>query len=316
MRRRQVILGGPVVLATLLASRTSVAAGRAPIDQSVDRPFKRRISLIARDGPPFEVLLSTSSVYQGGALRVRTTIGTAGTATLFGREYALAPANGALEGYLGIGVSDPPGPARIGVRVENGSFVEEVILAATVLRTDWTVDYITLPPPEPPDPNAPPPPPPPPEEEPLLPGIFAGRTPRKWSGRWLAPLPQPLRVTGYFGEQRSFNGGPVQGHHGGTDFGADFGTPISSTNAGTIVMSGRYRTRGNLVVVDHGAGIMSLYGHMQEIAAALGEPVAAGAVIGYVGSTGLSTGAHLHWELSVSGVLVDGLRWLDGSQGF
>jgi murein DD-endopeptidase MepM/ murein hydrolase activator NlpD len=140
-------------------------------------------------------------------------------------------------------------------------------------------------------------------------------TAKKWSGAWGAPLAD-MRVTGYFGEQRSFNGGPVQGHHGGTDLGADFGTPIMATNDGVVVMSGLYLTRGNLIVVDHGLGVFSLYGHMSERVAQVGDFVTKGQVIGYVGSTGLSTGAHLHWEMSVFGVLVDGLRWLDGSQGF
>jgi murein DD-endopeptidase MepM/ murein hydrolase activator NlpD len=55
---------------------------------------------------------------------------------------------------------------------------------------------------------------------------------------------------------------------------------------------------------------------MSQRVAQLGETVPRGALIGYVGSTGLATGPHLHWELAVGGVLVDGLRWLDGSQGF
>jgi murein DD-endopeptidase MepM/ murein hydrolase activator NlpD len=63
-------------------------------------------------------------------------------------------------------------------------------------------------------------------------------------------------------------------------------------------------------------GVFSLYGHMSERAVEVGDTVTKGQVLGYVGSTGLSTGAHLHWEVSVFGVLVDGLRWLDGSQGF
>ena len=65
-----------------------------------------------------------------------------------------------------------------------------------------------------------------------------------------------------------------------------------------------------------GAGVFSLYGHMKERAVEVGQAVTHGQVLGHVGSTGLSTGAHLHWEMSVSGVLVDGLRWVDGSQGF
>jgi murein DD-endopeptidase MepM/ murein hydrolase activator NlpD len=140
-------------------------------------------------------------------------------------------------------------------------------------------------------------------------------TPRKWEPGWSRPLDE-LVVTGYFGEQRSFNGGPVQGHHSGTDLGAGAGTPIHATNAGTVVLSGLYLYRGNLVVVDHGSGIFSLYGHMSERAVTEGAAVTKEQVLGYVGSTGLSTGPHLHWELAVAGVIVDGLRWLDGTQGF
>jgi murein DD-endopeptidase MepM/ murein hydrolase activator NlpD len=77
-----------------------------------------------------------------------------------------------------------------------------------------------------------------------------------------------------------------------------------------------YLTRGNMVVLDHGGGVFSLYGHMDSISVVEGQVLAGGAEVGRVGSTGLSTGPHLHWEMSVSGVLVDGLRWLDGTQGF
>ncbi|MFN0145909.1 MAG: M23 family metallopeptidase, partial [Dehalococcoidia bacterium] len=273
-----------------------------------------RVPFVAQDGPPFEVQLSAASAYQGGALRVRTT-GSAGAATVFGRTYPLQAAGGILEGYVGFGTQDPPGPATL-VIATTAPAADEAAIPITILETDWTVDYITIPPAPPPDPDAPPPPPPPPDETNLLPRVYAGLSERRWREGWIAPLAPPLRVTGYFGEQRSFNGGPVQGHHGGTDFGADFGTPILATNAGVVVLSGHYYWRGNIVMVDHGAGVMSLYGHMQERAVAEGDTVAQGQTLGYVGSTGLSTGAHLHWELAVRGVLVDGLRWLDGSQGF
>jgi murein DD-endopeptidase MepM/ murein hydrolase activator NlpD len=81
-------------------------------------------------------------------------------------------------------------------------------------------------------------------------------------------------------------------------------------------MAGLYLVRGNLVVIDHGGGVFSLYGHMSSLAVSVGDVVHQRDVIGYVGTTGQSTGPHLHWEVSVGGVLVDGLRWLDGTQGF
>ncbi len=81
-------------------------------------------------------------------------------------------------------------------------------------------------------------------------------------------------------------------------------------------MSGLYAVRGNLIVIDHGGGIFSLYGHMTSRVAQVGDVVHKGQLIGFVGTTGFSTGPHLHWEIAVSGVVVDALRWLDGSQGF
>lgn len=277
---------------------------------------------LAADGPAPVVTLSTLAVYQGGALRVVAANTAGGVAYVFGRAYPLARLEGAAAGYVGFGTEDPSGPATL--VVEGTDLLDEPFSLSRdfdVLATDWTVDYIEIPPatpepdPDPADPNAPTPPPPPPDEGPLLPGIYAGITGRKWRDTWKPPL-DVMTVTGYFGEQRSFNGGPVQGHHGGTDLGANAGTPIYSTNDGVVVMSGRYLVRGNIVVVDHGTGIFSLYGHMQERAVSAGDVVSQGGILGYVGSTGLSTGPHLHWEMSVSGVLVDALRWLDGSQGF
>lgn len=322
MRRRSLLLGAPLLLVPF-ANRAEGGRAPGPPGQAPAEAFSARIALpgLASDGQYLAASVSAATVFQGGALLVTVTHGilasaSAGGVSVFGRNYPLQPAGDSLSGFVGFGTEDPPGPATLSISVADDLGREATELPIMVRTTDWTVDYITIPPAPPPDPDAPPPPPPPPDEGPLLPGIYALRTGRRWTNSWLAPVPEPLRVTGYFGEQRSFNGGPVQGHHGGTDFGANFGTPIYSTNAGTVVMAGRYRTRGNLVVVDHGTGVLSLYGHMEAIAVGVGDTVAAGEVLGRVGSTGLSTGAHLHWELSVGGVLVDGLRWLDGSQGF
>ena len=123
-------------------------------------------------------------------------------------------------------------------------------------------------------------------------------------------------VTTRFGEQRSYNGTPASGHHSGTDLGANEGAPIAATNSGRVAMARQLRVRGNMVVVDHGGGVYSGYAHMNSFAVAEGQAVASGDLLGYVGSTGLSTGAHLHWEIAAGGILVDGFRFLDGSNGF
>jgi murein DD-endopeptidase MepM/ murein hydrolase activator NlpD len=309
-RRRALAAVGAVALVPLTR-----ASGRAskPIDSAANLPFRATIPQLVVDGPQMEVRLSTASAYQGGAILVQVTnVGAGGWATVFGRRYRLERLGGALAGLVGFGVLDPPGRALLTVDVDGYTGeVERRTATVTVLKTQWTTDYIILPPP---DPNGPPSPYK--DEQPILDRLYLGLSPRRWEGQWIAPLPEPLAVSGYFGEQRSFNGGPVQGHHGGTDLAADAGTPVFATNGGTVVLSGRYLVRGNIVVVDHGAGVFSSYGHMESTAVAEGDGVAKGAVLGYVGTTGLSTGPHLHWEMAVAGILVDGLRWLDGTQGF
>ena len=93
--------------------------------------------------------------------------------------------------------------------------------------------------------------------------------------------------------------------HAGTDFRARTGTPIYAVTDGTISMAGRNGGHGNYVRVDHGAGLSSGYSHMSRIAVSRGTRVRRGQVIGYVGSTGLSTGPHLHYELYRGGRNID-----------
>ncbi len=73
--------------------------------------------------------------------------------------------------------------------------------------------------------------------------------------------------------------------------------------------------RGNAVVLDHGNGVFTGYWHMSELDVKPGEAVETGQLLGKVGSTGLSTGAHLHWEMRVAGVAVDPLQWWAGEAG-
>lgn len=93
--------------------------------------------------------------------------------------------------------------------------------------------------------------------------------------------------------------------HGGVDISADYGTPILATAKGKVVFSGYHQYLGNLVKIDHGFGLESWYGHMSKRTAKIGEAVNRGDVIGKVGSTGRSTGAHIHYEVHVSGTRVD-----------
>jgi murein DD-endopeptidase MepM/ murein hydrolase activator NlpD len=98
--------------------------------------------------------------------------------------------------------------------------------------------------------------------------------------------------------------------HEGIDIGAASGTPIRAAAAGTVIYAGWLGGYGNLTVIDHGGGVATAYGHQSSLAAGNGTYVAQGQVIGYVGSTGHSTGPHLHFEVRVNGVPQDPLGYL------
>ena len=119
------------------------------------------------------------------------------------------------------------------------------------------------------------------------------------------PLPSHTYISCHFGEVDAFgNAG-----HRGTDIPAPESTPILAAHSGTVLVSGWNDSYGNQVLLDNGAGLSTRYAHMTQTAVTAGEAVTAGQVIGYVGSTGDSTGNHLHFEVIQGGVQIDPLRF-------
>jgi murein DD-endopeptidase MepM/ murein hydrolase activator NlpD len=131
--------------------------------------------------------------------------------------------------------------------------------------------------------------------------------------RWTMPFQRPCAgvISSYFGAKRAYNDGPYTSYHAGMDFRAPGGTPVYAPAGGTIVLAEPITMLGNAIVVDHGWGLLTGYWHLSSIEVQVGQQVAAGDLIGKVGSTGLSTGAHLHWEMWVGGTPVDSLQWLE-----
>ena len=144
------------------------------------------------------------------------------------------------------------------------------------------------------------------EERAHLREIFATVTPEKlWNGRFRVPIIGATRG-GNFGRRRVLNGEPSSPHTG-VDFPAPAGTPIHAAQAGRVVLAEPLYFSGNTVIVDHGLGVYTLYGHLSSFGVKLGDLVVAGGILGKVGATGRVTGPHLHWGLTVNRARVNSL---------
>ncbi|GAP97520.1 murein hydrolase activator EnvC family protein [Leptolyngbya sp. NIES-2104] len=122
-------------------------------------------------------------------------------------------------------------------------------------------------------------------------------------------LPSDGPITSGFGYRTH----PILGYqrfHAGVDFGADYGAPILAADRGTVIFAGWYGGYGNTVILDHGNGITTMYAHAQELSVSEGETVERGKAIAATGSTGLSTGPHLHFEVRENGEPVDPMNYL------
>jgi murein DD-endopeptidase MepM/ murein hydrolase activator NlpD len=128
------------------------------------------------------------------------------------------------------------------------------------------------------------------------------RKDRLWKGRFLRPVQGEISTP--FGLRRVINR-QNKSPHSGVDLRADEGTPILASNSGSVVLVDDFFFSGKSVILDHGQGIYSMYFHLSEILVREGEKISKGDVLGQVGSTGRSTGPHLHWGVRVHGAKVD-----------
>ena len=129
-----------------------------------------------------------------------------------------------------------------------------------------------------------------------------------WTGLFRVPVDKFIKISSPFGTRRSYDGGPFVSYHEGTDFAVPAGTPVYAPADGVVVIAEPLSVRGNAVVIDHGWGVFSGLYHMSEIKVTPGQTIKQGDLIGLSGNTGLSTGAHLHWDIRIRGLNVDAMQ--------
>ena len=145
-------------------------------------------------------------------------------------------------------------------------------------------------------------------ESQALTGVITGSS---GSGQGTGSLIYPVNgpITSPFGWRIH----PILGYkkfHTGVDFGVGYGTPIRAADSGTVIYATWMGGYGNVIIVDHGDGLSTLYAHQSSLAVGTGARVTRGQTVGYVGSTGFSTGPHLHFEVRVNGNPVDPMGYL------
>jgi murein DD-endopeptidase MepM/ murein hydrolase activator NlpD len=222
------------------------------------------------------------------------------SAKLNGRTSKLfAQPNGRSFGLLPISVKDKPGSSELVISGADGGPSETlpVVIRKTVfpsqnvkLAPDIEALHST------------------PEEMALLTSFRDTISETRW---WQDPFTPPVSgcMTSPFGVQRLHNGKATGEYHGGVDQRTPEGEAIRAVGAGTVTFAKQFNVLGNAVGIDHGQGLESMYLHMSRLVVAAGAAVGRGDVLGYAGSTGRSTGPHLHWVLYVNGINVNPAQW-------
>lgn len=133
-------------------------------------------------------------------------------------------------------------------------------------------------------------------------------TPRLWSQPFQLPLNS--RTTSSYGRTRVFNG-EIRSRHMGVDLDGETGDEVSVANDGVVALVGDFFYSGNIIYVNHGAGVITAYSHLSRTAVAEGDRVLRGQVIGFVGQTGRVTGPHLHWAARYGSISIDARTLLE-----
>jgi len=220
---------------------------------------------------------------------------------------ALSRPNKIYEGLIGIDLNNRPGKYEIKmVAINGGSRIHVKSLFFKVHKVEFKTQKLTLPPSmvdlDPPTlerVNQ--------EAERLKVLFQVSREEKLWRGAFIRPVVGEVRTV--FGMRRIING-QHRSPHTGVDLQAEEGSPVGACNTGVVVLVEQFFFSGKSVILDHGWGLYSMYFHLAETKVNEGDRIDKGAVLGRVGSTGRSTGPHLHWGIILKGARVDPLSLL------
>ncbi len=291
-----------------LVVATAAVALIAPQTSGATPPTFAAPAAPAAIPPALVVQVSRSSIHQGDAIRLTLMTPAPGarvTVRFIGRTWPVYPAGQTTwRTVLGTEPTTPSGRQPIVVEAVSTSGVRSVVRRdAAVIRVSFPTRRITFQP----------------EQNALLTpeNVAQERTLVQEALRvlspdqlWEDPLALPIEgVAGSGYGVLSIYQGVVRGFHGGVDFPAPAGTPVRAAADGIVRLAEPLPLSGNAVMIDHGLGVVSSYLHMSAIEVRAGQRVKKGEVVGLVGSTGLATGPHLHWGLTINGVRVNPMPW-------
>ena len=226
------------------------------------------------------------------------------TVTLLGRTAELrpAPGGGSVFAFLGIDILTKPGPQVLTVKLlKAGGLVENVHKELLVIERKFPStklllrpEYVT--PPAPVQARI--------KQEAELVALAMSVVTPEWLGDGPFVLPHDAPSWSNFGQKR-LNNNVLQSLHTGLDIRVPLGEPIKATNAGRVALASGLYLGGKTVIIDHGLGVFTTYGHMSELLVKRGEAVKKGQPIGLCGTTGRSTGPHLHWSVKIFDARID-----------
>jgi murein DD-endopeptidase MepM/ murein hydrolase activator NlpD len=279
----------------VLALALFTAAGAALSAVRQDLPQGPVIELKYRSLEPGEAIVATL----GNGRGVRRAI-----FQFRGRDYVLdnSVASGEALVFLGLDLGIPPGTYPLTVTVERTGGAKEILQKDIVVESKefpskklWVKEELAVPPKAVEERIA--------REAELVSAVYSRITPR-WLGRGNFVLPHEGNAFPNFGQRRIYNNKP-RSTHSGVDIAAPMGARVRAANAGKVVLASDLYLSGRTVIIDHGLGVFSSYGHLSKILVKRGADVGKGDALGKAGSTGRSTGPHLHWAVRIYDARVD-----------